>query len=111
MATREQLVSRAAKKLQILEAGQTLEDEDEEVLDDSVEGLFAQLAKDEICIIGDDSSIPEEWLDPLAGLLANMCASDFGKPYSPDVKTVFEAQLRKMNASKSTYGPLEGNYY
>lgn len=111
MATRENLVSAAAEKLQILEAGQTLEDEDEEKIDAKVPGLFAQLSRDEICAIGDEDDIPDEWFDPLAGLLANMAASTFGKPYSPDVKRIFEMDLRRMNVSRATFQPMRAEHY
>lgn len=111
MTTRAELVSEAAKKLQILEAGQTLAAEDSVDIDGRIPGLFAQLAADEICVVGDEDDIPDQWLDPLAGLLANMAASTYGKPYSPDVKEVLERQLRRMNASRPTGEPQQAEHY
>lgn len=109
--TRIELVNEALKNLVIVGAGQEPDTEDFDEVDAKVDGLLAQLRVDEICFVANDDEIPDEWFDPIAELLANNCASKFGQQYSLDKKTVFEQLLRRLTASRTTYQPMQSEYF
>ena len=77
--TRAQLVAMAGDELLVVGSGQALEDEDQEKIDDRVDGLFGELASRGVVYIANEDEIPIEWCGPLAELLANECGPAFGK--------------------------------
>ena len=109
--TRAQLVAEAAECLQIVGAGQSLDDEDADLIDGKVDTLIEQLSVDEVVEIDNVEEIPSEYFDALGQLLANSCATKFGLPYDPGKKATFEAQLVRLTASRPTRERLETEYY
>lgn len=109
--SRTQLVNEAASKLQAVGSGQAVEAEDQATIDDKVDPLILQLAVDSICNVDNDEEIPGEWFDAIACLLANNCADDFGKEYDPAKKALYEAQLRRLTAPKTTREPVVVEYF
>lgn len=109
--TRAQLVTEAAECLQLIAAGQPLEDDDEDVIDGLVDVLVEQLAADNVVEIEDLTEIPAKYFKALGELLANACATKFGMPYDPNKKQVFEAQLKKTASASPTYETLKAVYY
>ena len=109
--TRIELVNDALGKLMVVASGQSAEAEDEALVDGKVDALILQLATDEICDITDADAIPSEWFDPVSSLLANVCASYFGRPYSLDAKTTFERQLIRLTSPRPTYEVLKADYF
>lgn len=77
--TRTELITMAADELGIIASGQSLEPEDQQKIDSRVDGLFAELGSRGVCTVSDDDAILIEWSEPLAILLANSCATIFGK--------------------------------
>ena len=109
--TRIELKNEAASKLQIKGTGQSLEADYDAILDDKIDPLFLQLMTDGICIVGSDQAIPGEWFNALASLLANVSSLDFGLPYSPDGKRVFENELKRLTSARSSRETLETEYF
>lgn len=109
--TQDQLVDEAIRKLMVVGAGQSPDAEDQELVDGKVAALIDQLSADGICTISDPDAIPGEWFDAVASLLANLCAPDFGKPFSPDVCGYYEKRLTRTNATGPTYEALKVDYF
>lgn len=109
--TRTQLIREAAEKLNIVGTGQVLEAEYAQRFDDSIDPLLMQLAADGIAEVVDDTQIPSEWFDALAGLLGNICAPLGGKGYDPQVKQFYELQLRRLTSSGPSYAVQEAEYF
>lgn len=109
--TREQLILEAADKLQLAGTGQPLEPEYRDKINSNIEPLLSQLDRDNICEIGDSNAIPVELFDPIAGLLANVCAPLGGKNYDPMIRDYYERTLRRITSAKPDYAVLEGQYF
>src|SRR5262245_17058889 len=109
--TRRELIDQAATKVGALGAGQTLEVEDLDVLQDFATALFDQLGEDGILSIGDDDAIPASWCPYLASLLANLAGPDYGTAFDVSIKQTNEAILRKLVRQKETYEPLQVDYF
>lgn len=109
--TKEELVREAADKLNIVGTGQVLEEEYAEKLRGSLDPLLMQLSRDGICNVVDPLSIPSEWFDALAGLLANVASALGGKNYDPRIKEFYEMQLKRTTSSDPTYAIQEAEYF
>lgn len=109
--TRAQLVARAADKLFLTGNGQPLEADDSAFIDLRVDELIEQLSADGVVDIPDLSEIDVRYFNPLAELLANVCATEFGQVYSPERKLQFEAELRRTSASRPTYEAQRVDYF
>jgi hypothetical protein len=109
--TRNELIREAADKLNIVGTGQVLEAEYADKLNRSVDPLFMQLSTDGICEVVNDSQIPSEWFDALAGLLANVCATLAGGNFEPQVKEYYEMRLKRLVASSPSYAVMENEYF
>lgn len=109
--TRAQLVNEALSKLQVVGSGQSPEAEDSDLVDGKVDALILQLAADGIANIPTNDEFPAEWFDCIAGLLANLCAPDFGKAFDPNVKAAYEAMLKRTNAARPTFETLAVEYF
>lgn len=99
---REQLVTMALYKLQVIGSGQDAEDEDYDRVDSYIDGLMTELAVRDVCSIGDMEQIPIEYTTGLSLLLADAAANDFGKPMMGeqarrDIEDRLQVLSRKMN--------------
>jgi hypothetical protein len=109
--TRNELVREAADKLNIVGTGQSLEADYAARIDNNVDPLLMQLASDGIAEVVNDQSIPSEWFDSLAGLLANVCAPVGGKNFDPQIKMFYEGMLRRVNSLGPSYNVAEAEYF
>jgi len=109
--TRTELVFETAIRLNIVGTGQSLENDYAVRLDSNVDPLFRQLSSDGICNVTNDSFIPAEWFDSLAGLLGNMCAAVGGKGFDPTIKEYYELRLRRLTSSRPSYAVQEAEYF
>lgn len=109
--SRDELILEAARKLNIVGTGQPLEAEYSEQIDSNVDPLIMQLASDGICNVVTLSEIPSEWFDPLAGLLANVCAPIAGKGFDPGIKGYYEMQLKRLTSNRPSYATQEAEYF
>jgi hypothetical protein len=115
--TRNDLVNQALSNLGKLAAGQTADAEDFDAVDSHVDGTLSRLAIRDIATVTDDDAIPVEWFDPIAVIVADDAAPEFGsigiprKPGAPDPVDVAEATLRELNRGKPTGEHQHGEYF
>src|SRR5262245_57147256 len=115
--TRNDLVNEALMNLGVLAAGQTPAAEDFEAVDGKVEALVAYLEEAEILDIDTIEEIEPEWFGPLAVLLADDAALEFGLPGVPPsqsnpqpVQAAID-KLRLVTYGRPTYEPLKTEYF
>lgn len=109
--TKLELIREAAEKLNIVGVGQPLEADYAARISPSADNLISQLMSDGICNVADTDSIPTEWFDCLAGLLANVAAPVAGKMFSPEIKEYYEMQLRRITSNGPSYRVLDTEYF
>lgn len=115
--TRNDLVNEALANLGILAAGQNAAAEDFEAVDGKVDALVAWLEAVDIIDIDDIDAIPPEWFSPLAVLLADEAALEFGLPGVPhpqgeaDPRAVAIDKLRLTTYGRPTYERLKQEYF
>lgn len=115
--TRSDLVNQALRNLEVIGAGQAPSAEDYTAVDAHVDATLAQLAARDIVTVGDADEIPVEWFQPLAVLLANDAAMEFGLSGVPQSASATnpvlaaESLLREMTYSRPTGEPLEIDYF
>lgn len=110
--TRADLVAATLLLLNALASGQAPEPEDAETIDGLIDGKIAELNAQDIYFSTDTENYEDQYIDPLATLLADMAAPSFGQPRNPDSR--FDA-IRRIQAMKpSTYvsgSVVEATYY
>jgi len=109
--SRAELIREAADKLNIVGTGQSLDADYQDRINNNVDPLFMQLAKDRICEVVDDDQIPSEWFDSLAGLLANISAPIAGNPFSPELRLFYERMLRRVTRQDPAYVVQDAEYF
>jgi hypothetical protein len=72
------LVSEALSNLGVLSAGNPIDVEDFNWVNEKLDAIFRQLAGLEIAYVPDPDNIPGAWFAPLADIVAGECASKFG---------------------------------
>lgn len=95
--TQEELITQAGEELLLIASGQSLETDDQQLIDSRVDGLFAELKARRVCDVTDPTAIPIEWCDALALLLANASSTAFGRQRMDDrTRDMIEDRLRVM---------------
>src|SRR5690349_19715092 len=115
--TRQDLVNQALRNLQVLAAGQTADTEDFDSVNSHVDSMIAQLDARQIVSVPDDQDIPIEWFDPLAIILADESAMEFGipslpvSPANPNPRLAAEIKLREMTYTRPTGEHAPAEYF
>jgi hypothetical protein len=116
--TRRDLVNAALVNLGILAAGQQPDAEDFEAVDDKFEPLIAWLEAAQIIDLDlTIDAIPDEWFNPLAVLLADEAALEFGlpgmpaAPNSPSPVAIAIDKLRLAIYARPTYEVQKTEYF
>jgi hypothetical protein len=115
--TRAELGVKALGNLGIVESGQPPSSEDAETVNGYVDGLIDGLSARGIVSITDDNAIPAEFFLPLAVLLADVAANDFGLPgvpatqSNPNPVSKAEYDIRLMTRSQPTGEPQTTEYF
>jgi hypothetical protein len=116
--TRRDLVNAALANLGILAAGQQPDAEDFEAVDDHFEPLIAWLEAAQIIDLDNTiDAIPDEWFSPLAVLLDDDAALEFGlpgvpaPPNSPSPVAVAIDALRLATYARPTYEVQRTDYF
>lgn len=115
--TRNELVIQALRNLGIPGAGQTPDTEDFEAMDDHVDGALVRLSLRDIVTVTDDDAIPVEWFDPIAVIVADDAAPEFGLaglpsvPSNPNPVQSAENMLRELTRGKPTGEPQQTEYF
>jgi hypothetical protein len=109
--SRVDLIERAATMLGALVSGQALATEDKATIDNLVDPLIMQLARDNVVLIQDANAVPTEYFLPLANLLANEAGASFGQGFSMEARLINEATLHRIAVTKPTYEVLVTDYF
>lgn len=115
--TRNDLVLQALANLGVLAAGQTPATEDFDTVDEHVDQVIASLDERGIITVDDVEAIPASWFGPLAVILADDAAPEFGLPGMPpsassrDPVANAADLLRQMVRGKPTGEPMRGDYF
>ncbi len=72
------LIAEALANLGVLSAGQSIDPEDYNFVQEKLDAIFRMLGGLEIVYVADPNNIPGEWFAPLADIVAGECASKFG---------------------------------
>ena len=109
--TRSDLIVRALGLLGITQTGQDPSAEDIELVDDYVDGQFARLARLRVYYVQNDQEIEDEVFLPLARIVANACAPEFGQGRDPGVDLDAEATLRAMQLEPGINDVTRAEYF
>lgn len=109
--TRQDLINRTLELLNALASGQNPEPEDVQTIDDIIDGKLLELNRREIYWSSDRDEFEDEFVGPLATILANEKAPSFGQPRSPDSQAIAEATLLAMKDSTYVSGSTLGTDY
>lgn len=109
--TRIELINRAASKLMIKAAGQSLEDEDSEVIDAAIDAVLADLSTRGVVSVQDVNAIELDVFEWIAEIVADFCATDFGQERDPQKVEYCEAKLFAVGMALPTYEPLRPEYF
>lgn len=77
MKTRNDLINRAAQRLGVLGAGQSLSAEDAQIIGDQIEPVIEELSARRVVYIPDPDEIEDAYFNGLADCLAAAVAQDF----------------------------------
>lgn len=94
--TRTMLANEALDILQRVGLGQSPDSEDTEKIDRKIDALLAELSARNIVEIPDPDDIDAAFFNPLAELLANEAAPNFGGQKNPAVREAGEERLKIM---------------
>jgi hypothetical protein len=94
--TRTMLANEALDILQKVGLGQSPDAEDTEKIDRKIDALIEELAARSIVSIADAEDIPPAYFNPLAELLANEAAPNFGGQKNAAVREAAEERLKIM---------------
>lgn len=72
------LVLEALSNLGVLAAGQAVDPEDFNWVNEKLDSIFRKLAGLEVVFVADPANIPGAWFSDLADIVAGECASKFG---------------------------------
>ena len=76
--TSSDLITEALASLGVLSAGNPIDPEDFNWINEKLDSIFRDIAGLEICYVPDPNNIPGAWFDNLADIVAGQCASKFG---------------------------------
>lgn len=110
--TRADLIAATLKLLNAIAAGQAPEAEDYDEIDALVDGKVRELNRQDIIFFSDTQQFEDEFIDPLATVLADMAAPSFGQPRNPVSRDDAIARMRAMRPSTYVEGTtVDVDYY
>lgn len=108
--TRRDVVSQALANLGVLAAGQSPSAEDFTTVDGHVDSVKDALRQRDIVDI-DFSNLPDGYFMPLAALVADSAANEFGLPSNPARVLGAETAFRQMTYNRPSRLPLQVDYF
>jgi hypothetical protein len=76
--SKQDLINEALANLGVLSAGQPLDPEDSNYVDEKLDAIMRKIAALEIVTVADIDNIPGEWFSDLADIVAGECCTKFG---------------------------------
>lgn len=116
LRTRAELVSLALTNLGVLAAGQPVQAEDSQKINDALPSIIETLRVTEVFYLNNIESIDEAVYEPLAAVVAWACRSKFSIIDPQELQTLKDqalagnAALKIMSRGKPTYQPLQSEY-
>lgn len=104
MKTRSDLIVRTLELLNAIAAGQDPSAEDVQTIDSLIDGKLMELNKRTFYTSTSKTEFEDEFVDPLAIIIANTAAPSFGQPRNPDSVATAEATL--LSLKPSSYVPM-----
>lgn len=112
MKTRADLIAATLMLLNALAAGQAPEAEDAETIDALIDGKIAELNAADIYFSTDTENYEDQYVDPLATILADMAAPSYGQPRNPVSRDDAIRRIQAMKPSTFVRGStLQVDYF
>lgn len=86
--TSADLITESLANLGVLAAGQAVDPEDYQYVEEKLDSILRKLAALEICYVPDPENIPGAWFSDLADIIAGECATKFGSTPDDYVKLI-----------------------
>lgn len=109
--TTPDLVAKALSNLGVLAAGQSVTAEDSVQLTDLIPPVLAELEGEGVVNVPDTDEIEDAIFLPLARILAEKAAPEYGRATDEQVIMLAKAQIRKVTYGRPTREPLVGTYF
>lgn len=125
--TSTDLITEALANLGVLAAGQPIDPEDFNYVEEKLDAIFRKIAALEIIYVTDPSQIPGEWFSDLADIVAGECCTKFGVTPDDYAKLINKGlggvqgvdvgygaaakSLRAMMRGRPTFQPLQIDYF
>jgi hypothetical protein len=97
--TRADLIAATLTLLNAIGSGQTPEAEDYETINILINGKVRELNRQDVIFFSDTTQFEDEFIDPMATILADMAAPSFGQPRNPASRDDAIARIRAMRPS------------
>jgi len=111
MRTRQQLIVATLDLLNVTQAGQDPEPEDVTKVDELIDGQLSELNTLRIINFTNRKEFDDQFIDPLATVMANAAAPSFGQPRNPDSLREARNRLREMRNSSWTADTVTPSLY
>lgn len=112
MQTRQELIERTLKLLNVLAAGQSPEPEDVETVDKYIDGLIDELSDNGTIYSSDKQQFEDKFIDPLATILGDVAAPDFGQGRDRERWLTAVQRLQSMKPNTYvTYSAQQTDYF
>lgn len=109
--TRTELKVKALDKLGVSQAGQDPSAEDVAVIEGYVDPVLDMLAREKVVYVNDRNAIDNEFFLPIATILANAAANDFGGAYDEGVDEREKRKLRILQPRPGGYPVQQVDYF
>jgi hypothetical protein len=76
--TSDDIVNETLKNLGVASAGQNIDPEDYQFVQEKIMPMFQKLANLQVCYVPQLSAIPGAWFDDLAAIMSQACCMKFG---------------------------------
>lgn len=109
--TRAELISATLKLLNAIAAGQTPEPEDVTEIDGIIDGKLDELSARNVVALASYQEFDDEYIDPLAIIMANTASPAFGQARNAESAAMAEAILHELKATSYIGQPLAVDYF
>lgn len=109
--TRAELVAKALSNLGFLAAGQSVPAEDSDLIDGLVDNVIEELSGEQVIEIADDQEFDDSTFLPLARILAEKAAPEYGRETNEQAVMLAKALIRKITYGRPTREPLTVDFF
>lgn len=109
--TTNELIAKALSKLGVLAAGQTPSAEDQQAVRDVVTPVFEELSNEAVYTVADEDEIDDAVFLPLATIVAERAAPEFGRAGVEQEVMLAKSQIRKITYGRPSGEVLAVDYF